>query len=334
LSTIVYKKVATPVEYSPEVIAKFNAWLSEEKKLYGTPSEMKLRLQNFKTTLDKIAEINSQNLGWTAGLNQFSDLSPQEFEAKYLMKNLPEKLMAARSHGQVIRTDLEEVEQGPAEFDLRKEAGSNCPPIKNQGGCGSCYAFAATTSIEFLLALKPKSGHSYQGPVSPQELVDCSGGANQGCEGGFPSSCFEYAQEYGLMSEKDYPYYGEQGYCEAESIVDNSKIARFARVPQDSHNGLKNAIKNKNAVSIGVEAGKLQYYKEGVFGKNKNDCGNQPNHAVVAVGYGGNDNDGYWIIQNSWSKRWGLNGVYKLYRDGKDGLGACGAQSDGTYPLL
>lgn len=170
LSTIVYKHVAQPVEISPEVVAKFNAWMTSEKRLYGTPSELKLRLTNFNNNLNRIEEINSQNRGWTAGINQFADLSPKEFEAKYLMKTNPTQFLVSRNAKVMEGTTVhgtEELQQAPASLDLRKTVGSNVPPIKNQEACGSCYAFAATTSIEYSLALSKDSKHKYTGPVAP-----------------------------------------------------------------------------------------------------------------------------------------------------------------------
>lgn len=95
-----------------------------------------------------------------------------------------------------------------------------------------------------------------------------------------------------------------------------------------------NAIYQYGAISVGVESSNLQYYKSGIFGKNSSDCGTQPNHAVVIIGYGGSDDNKYWIIQNSWSNRWGMNGYYYNYRSGKDEAGACGILKDGVYPVF
>jgi C1A family cysteine protease len=149
--------------------------MTQEKRLYGTPSEMKLRLANFKATLDRIDAVNSEEGGYTAGLNQFSDMSPEEFAAKYLMKNLPKRHTVSRRSVPTMELDESKMISAPESIDLREMVGSNVPPIKDQQACGSCYAFAATTCIEYTLALSKKSGHKYDGPVSPQEFVDCTG---------------------------------------------------------------------------------------------------------------------------------------------------------------
>jgi Papain family cysteine protease/Cathepsin propeptide inhibitor domain (I29) len=185
----VYHQTAQPEEISPEVVAKFSAWMQGQHRLYATPNEMKQRLLNFKSTLDRIEEVNSSDKGYTAGLNQFSDLSTEEFSAKYLMKTNPMN-QARKSHRNGARdlTDnvkevkktltihgTQELKQAPAAFDLRTAVKGAVPPVKNQGQCGSCYAFAATTSIEFAQALNKNPSKTYQGALSPQELVDCSG---------------------------------------------------------------------------------------------------------------------------------------------------------------
>ena len=102
--------------------------------------------------------------------------------------------------------------------------------------------------------------------------------------------------EYGVMSEKDYPYQAVQGYCNAYDVIQNSKLTNFGRVKEDSHDGLVNAVYNYGAISVGVEAGNLQFYKDGIFGRKNGDCGKQPNHAVVVVGYGGEGEDKFWLI--------------------------------------
>jgi C1A family cysteine protease len=96
---------------------------------------------------------------------------------------------------------------------------------------------------------------------------------------------------------------------------------------------MRRALTQNIAIAVGVEAGNLQNYKSGIYGSNKQDCGEQPNHAVVVIGYGGSGNDKYWIVQNSWSSQWGENGYYKHKREGTDGPGACGIQTHCTYPI-
>ena len=166
---------------------------------------------------------------------------------------------------------------------MRNKVGNKLPPIKNQQACGSCYAFAATTSLEYSLALSKLSAHQYTGPLSPQEFVDCTGGTNQGCEGGFPSTCFGYAAEYGVMRERDYPYQAVQGSCQAYDYINNSMPSDYAYTIEGDYDSMMHATVNFGAISVGIEASGLQDYSTGIFGKTSASCGFQPNHAVVIV---------------------------------------------------
>lgn len=143
----VYMNASQPQEISPEVVVQFNTWLQTQHRLYASPNEMKQRLLNFKQTLERIAEINKSNKGYTAGLNQFSDLTKEEFAAKYLMKIDATQPLISKKKTTVYGT--QGLTQVPDSLDLRVAAKATLPPVKNQGQCGSCYAFAATTAMEF-----------------------------------------------------------------------------------------------------------------------------------------------------------------------------------------
>jgi len=124
-----------------------------------------MRLLTFKKNLDIISAINSSQDSYKAGLNQFSDLSKEEFVAKYLMKTRPSDLS---SKFELEEFDATNLGQTPDSYDLRSVVpATKLPPVKNQKSCGSCYAFAATTSIEFALALSKDQAHQYYGPLSP-----------------------------------------------------------------------------------------------------------------------------------------------------------------------
>lgn len=156
-------------------------------------------------------------------------------------------------------------------------------------------------------------------------------GQNQGCDGGFPFLCFNYAKEYGVMLESDYPYLAVQGYCGAYQVITNSKVTKAARTMTGNYKSMKTAVFNFGSISVGIDAGQLQNYHSGIFGKESGSCTTVPNHAVNVIGYGEENGDKFWIVQNSWSTNWGMDGYFKLYSDGKDGKGNCGLLVSGSY---
>lgn len=175
LSTAVYYSLSGPqeAEISAEVIAKFNQWSLSQNRLYSTPSEQSQRLLNFKNNLDQIEQINSSQEHYKAGLNRFSDLSKEEFVAKFTVKNRVSNVKKMN----LLEETSENLSQQtlPEAYDLRSVVPAGKKPIvKNQLSCGSCYSFAATSVIEYAQALSKNPQNQYTGPLAPQEFVDCS----------------------------------------------------------------------------------------------------------------------------------------------------------------
>ncbi len=134
------------------------------------------------------------------------------------------------------------------------------------------------------------------------------------------------------MLEKDYPYKGVQTSCKATEIVQNTKITSFGRVESGNQEAIKQAIMANGGVSAGINASLLMIYKSGIL--KSEECPRTVanlNHAVTIIGWGSENGDGYWIVQNSWSALWGEAGYFKIYRDGSSGPGTCGIQLDNTY---
>jgi len=215
-------------------------------------------------------------------------------------------------------------------------------PVKNQGQCGSCWAFSAVGSIEG--ALFQKNGELVS--LSEQHLVDCDK-QDMGCNGGIMDNAFAFEEyEGGLCSEEDYPYAGRQTECQDQSCEDvpGSRIASFVDVEQKSTAALMEAL-SQQPVSVAIDAGGLafQFYKSGVFDFR---CGSNLDHGVLAVGYGTEidedvpDDDGkdYWLVKNSWGPDWGDAGYIKLARSEGDSMemkgGKCGVLLMPSRPIL
>jgi len=188
-------------------------------------------------------------------------------------------------------------------FDWRREGAVT--PVKNQGQCGSCWAFSATENIESVFYLAKKSL-----PVlGPQQIVDCDRKC-YGCSGGWPYLAYEYIIGYGGQdSESSYPYTARDGSCRPNK---NGIAATISRYNQISHN--ENIIQSQLATvapfSICVDASKWYLYQGGILSANQ--CGTGLDHCVQLVGYDTTSSPAAWLVRNSWGTGWGESGFIRL----------------------
>jgi len=244
------------------------------------------------------------------GINQFTDLTAIEFE-KIFLGYIPRD--APRNEAQVPASN-----QPNVEVDWVSKGAVTA--IKDQGQCGSCWAFSTTGSMESAVYLK--SGNLT--PLSEQELVDCSGSSgNQGCNGGLMDNAFKWIiQNGGLATETDYAYTAKDGTC--KKVASKSTISSYKDIPAKDEATLKTAVQMQ-PIAIAVDARKWQTYSSGVFA----GCGAliQLDHGVLAAGY--SDAGGYWLVKNSWGTSWGEKGFIRL----KAGANECGLANAASYPV-
>ena len=215
-------------------------------------------------------------------------------------------------------------EEGLADsVDWRTKGAVN--PVKYQGHCGSCWAFSATAAIESHHFIA--TGHLLN--LSEQELVDCVTVDSHGCSGGSKNAAMEYVKTHGHELWDTYPYNGKDGTCKYAAASGKVNVKTVASVTPNSVPQLKAAIA-KGPTSVGVEADKSVFvnYKSGII--NSADCGTNTNHAVVAVGYGTSGSTEYYIVRNSYSSAWGMNGYVNIAAVA--GAGICGIQTSPVYP--
>jgi len=217
-------------------------------------------------------------------------------------------------------------------------------PVKNQGMCGSCWAFSAIAAIEGARYVETNNGTDDGGlglvSLSEQQLLDCDL-KDHACMGGLMDNAFEYDESAdGLCSEEDWPYAGRRHHffgCRINkakcSVVNNTKVSSFKDITPSTV-GLKTAL-SQQPVSVAIEASgaDFQLYHSGVYDKK---CGVELDHGVAAVGYGSSeDNQEYWLIKNSWGPEWGEGGYIRMSIDSENGEdGQCGIQSKASIPIL
>jgi C1A family cysteine protease len=315
---------AKSVEDVDDLHFRFQKFIVRYNKTYLSNSEYTQRFKIYCRNIAFIAAHNEQESTWTMAENEFADLSWNEFRSTRLGFGVPNRHPKKNA---VSSSDLSQVTTCPDTVDWCKK--NAVTPIKNQGQCGSCWAFSTTGSIEGAFAIKTGTLKSF----SEQELVDCSQPeGNMGCNGGLMDYGFEYAEEEGLCLEDDYSYEAFQDTCRKSSCSKNVQVKNFVDV-KPCEVALKHAVAGQ-PVSVAIEADQpgFQFYSSGVFTA---ECGTALDHGVLVVGYGTLDNTLYWKVKNSWGASWGMNGYIFMERtETKESTGKCGIAMQPSYPIV
>jgi len=264
---------------------------------------------------------------WQKGLNEYSDMSDTEFFDYFNIVGDAQECSAtheAAKNAKPLELPLKDV---PAHWDWRDFG--VVTPVKNQGKCGSCWTFSTVGALESHFMKKYGQFRN----LSEQQLVDCAGAFdNYGCNGGLPSHAFEYIKyQGGIATEADYPYQAQTLSCRLQPQMMSVGVVGGSYNISLNEDDLRNNLFMAGPVSIAFEviAG-FRDYKSGVYSDPA--CKNGPmdvNHAVLAVGYGTENNVDYWVIKNSWGAAWGDNGYFKMQRN----VNMCGVQNCNSYPM-
>ncbi|KAK4480363.1 hypothetical protein RD792_013435 [Penstemon davidsonii] len=305
---------------------KFINFMQEYGKEYSTRAEYLHRLGIFAKNLIRAAEHQALDPTAVHGVTQFSDVSEEEFERMYM--GVKGGGSAAAWENEAVAAAEMEVGDLPESFDWRERGAVT--EVKMQGTCGSCWAFSTTGAIEganFIATGKLLN-------LSEQQLVDCDHSCDakektacdDGCSGGLMTNAYKYLiNAGGIEEETSYPYTGKKGECKFRCEKVAVKVANFTTIPVNEDQ-IAAYLVHHGPLAVGLNAVFMQTYIGGV--SCPLICGKKwLNHGVLLVGYGSRGFSilrlgykPYWVIKNSWGKRWGENGYYHLCK----GHGMCG----------
>ena len=307
-------------ELKYKYIDKFNIYLEEYDKSYNT-SEYWTRYYIFEKNYDYIYVHNAKNKTYQLGINNFTDVSKEEFKSIYLTGLKKTNVPIEKEYHKYDNSHI------PNSIDWR--ADSLVTNVKDQGQCGSCWAFSAVGTMEGQHA-KKKNLVS----LSEQNLIDCSFNfGNEGCGGGWPSDAMDYViKNDGLDTEDTYKYEAEDDSCRYNKTDSGATISKVIYVPPNNMTLLYHSIATIGPISVAIDAeGDFQMYSSGIY--ETTECSNEYlDHAVLVVGYGvSSKGKKYYIVKNSWGSDWGMNG-YIYYSADIENM--CGIENNATYPKV
>ena len=297
-------------------------------KKYSSLFELETRFKIFVSNFHDIMNHNlDQTQNFTLGVNQFSDLTSEEFKSMYV-SGLKSNVGSSN-----CKSFSSSASNAPDSIDWRNKGAVTS--VKDQGQCGSCWSFSSTGAIEGAWAISKNQLVD----LSEQELVDCATGIkynSHGCNGGQMDGAFKFVIEHGQCADSEYPYTSgvsqTGGSCKSCSNI--AHLSSCSDVKPNDQISLK-AATAQQPVSIAIEADTryFQSYSGGIL--DSASCGTNLDHGVLIVGYGEDSGKKYWLVKNSWGSSWGEAGYLKIARsDSTNDAGICGIAMDPSFPSV
>ncbi|XP_043935987.1 cathepsin S [Protopterus annectens] len=317
--------VGARLTQNPSLDSQWQLWKKTHEKEYNNEDEELARRLTWEKNL---RFINLHNLEYSKGMhsyqvamNQFGDMTTEEVVTQ-MMGFIPPTHRS--NHTKFVPKGT--TNHSPS-VDWRLKG---CVTgVKNQGSCGSCYAFSSAGALEGQLMIHKGVLKS----LSPQNIVDCSQNyGNHGCNGGRMTSSFQYViDNNGIDSDDAYPYEMQEGSCRYSVAGRTATCASYKEIPEGDETALQEAVATVGPVSVGVDASQPSFvhYSGGIYFDPS--CTHIVTHAMLAVGYGVDNGQEYWLVKNSWGLQWGERGYLRIARNKGD---HCGIASFASFPVM
>jgi len=315
---------------SSQLRARFVEWKQTHDITYESSE---LEANRFQTWLENLEYVEEHNMLFAEGkttfnleMNHFADLTSEEFKEQMGIAPRAENIPPICTPAPASTTTP------PAEMDWRPKG--YVTEVKNQGRCGSCWAFSTVGSLEGAWFKAKNELVS----LSEQNLVDCAGGeyGNHGCHGGLMDFGFTYIEKNGgIDTEASYPYTsgnGKEGVCQFDKKNVGATLTSCYNIARGSEADLEAAVGSIGPISVAIDAGhkSFQLYKSGVY-VNPLCSSTKLDHGVLAVGYGTQAGSAFWTVKNSWSAAWGMDGYIMMAKDHRN---MCGIATAASYPVV
>ncbi|XP_053717615.1 procathepsin L [Synchiropus splendidus] len=330
LAVVLCSALTAAVDSDEVVHSEWEVWKSSHGVAYEDLDERQRRAiweQNMKMIEDNNQEFFMGMRPFSMAMNKYGDLTRQEYQfLQGAMINVNFAKRGKTVSARWLRSMAKKLKAKTVDY---RNLGY-VTEIKDQGFCGSCWAFSTTGAIEG--QIYKKTGQLVS--LSEQNLVDCSRPyGTYGCSGAWMANAYDYVVHNGLQSTQSYPYTSvDTQPCFYNRDLAVAHIRDYRFIPKGNEQALADAVATIGPITVGVDADhpSFLFYNSGIY-EEPNCNPNNLSHAVLLVGYGSEGGKDYWIIKNSWGSAWGEGGYMRMIRNGRN---TCGMASYALYPIL